>query len=140
MKKFVLFISMLIVLSIPTILFAFDPTIRTPDPVAPNGISPMVETILGAIQWIGYAIALGMLIYVGIKYTMSAANERAELKKMSVNFVIGAIVIAGAATLCNWSVLLFKDADGGGGGGNGGSQTPISTSSPYPTYRPNPFN
>ncbi len=108
MKKFVVFLSMLIVLSIPTILFAFDPTIGDPDPKAPNGISPMVETILGAIQWVGYAIALGMLIYIGIKYTMSAADEKAELKKMSVNFVIGAIVIAGAATLCNWSILLFK--------------------------------
>ena len=40
-----------------------------------------VSKILGAIQWIGYAFAIGMLIYIGIKYTMSAANEKADLKK-----------------------------------------------------------
>ncbi len=128
MKKFVVFLSMLIVLSVPTILFAFDPSIGDPTPTAPDGISPMVKTILGAIQWIGYAISLGMLIYIGIKYTMSAANEKAELKRMSVNFVIGAIVIAGAVTLCNWSIYLFKG--GGGSGSNVGSPGGTGTMSP----------
>lgn len=61
-----------------------------------------VSKILGAIQWIGYAFALGMLIYIGIKYTMSAANEKADLKKGLINFVIGAALIAGAATICGW--------------------------------------
>ena len=61
-----------------------------------------VSKILGAIQWIGYAFAIGMLIYIGIKYTMSAANEKADLKKGLINFVIGAVIIAGAATICGW--------------------------------------
>ena len=43
-----------------------------------------------------------MLIYIGIKYTMSAANEKADLKKGLINFVIGAVIIAGAATICGW--------------------------------------
>lgn len=61
-----------------------------------------VNQILSAIQWIGYAFAIGMLIYIGIKYTMSAANEKADLKKGLINFVIGAVIIAGAATICGW--------------------------------------
>ncbi len=61
-----------------------------------------VSKILGAIQWIGYAFAIGMLIYIGIKYTMSAANEKADLKKGLINFVIGALIIAGASTICGW--------------------------------------
>ena len=61
-----------------------------------------VSKILGLLQWIGYAFAIGMLIYIGIKYTMSAANEKADLKKGLINFVIGAVLIAGAATVCGW--------------------------------------
>ena len=61
-----------------------------------------VQKVLGALQWIGYAFAIGMLIYIGIKYTMSAANEKADLKKGLINFIIGAVIIAGAATICGW--------------------------------------
>lgn len=61
-----------------------------------------VSRILGLLQWIGYAFAIGMLIFIGIKYTMSAANEKADLKKGLINYVIGAILIAGAATICGW--------------------------------------
>lgn len=58
--------------------------------------------ILGAVQFIGYAIALGMLIMVGAKYTMSAADEKATIKSSSVKYIIGAILIAGAATIAKW--------------------------------------
>ena len=44
--------------------------------------------ILGNIQWIGYAIAIGMLIYIGIKYTMASASEKADLKGYMIKFVI----------------------------------------------------
>lgn len=114
MKKYISIFVACLLLLIPSVSFAyvdFDP-----DPSAPEGISPMVEAILDALLWIGYAIALGMLIYIGIKYTMSAANERADLKKASVNYVIGAIVIAGAVTICNWVVTFFQEAKGDSGG------------------------
>lgn len=68
-----------------------------------------VSKILGAIQWIGYAFAIGMLIYIGIKYTMSAANEKADLKRGLINFVIGAVIIAGAATICGWLAEFGKE-------------------------------
>lgn len=58
--------------------------------------------ILGAIQFIGYAIALGMIIVVGVKYTMAAADEKATIKSSSVKYIIGAILIAGAATIAKW--------------------------------------
>ena len=58
--------------------------------------------ILGAMQWVGYAIAVGMLIYIGIKYVMSAADERANLKGALVKYVIGAILIVAAVTVVGW--------------------------------------
>ena len=50
-----------------------------------------------------------MLIYIGIKYTMSAANEKADLKRGLINFVIGAVIIAGAATICGWLAEFGKE-------------------------------
>ncbi len=61
-----------------------------------------VGKILGLVQWIGYAMAIGMLIYIGIKYVMSAANEKADLKKGLINYLIGAIIIFAASTIVGW--------------------------------------
>lgn len=85
------------------------PTLATSsyiDPVHPfieedygGSVMDVVEEVLGHTQFITWGIAVGMMIYVGIKYMMSAANERANLKNGTINFVIGAIVIAAANTL-----------------------------------------
>lgn len=62
----------------------------------------LASNVLGFVQFVAYAIALGMLIYVGIKYVMASANEKADLKSALVKYVIGAIIIAGASTILGW--------------------------------------
>ncbi len=62
----------------------------------------LASKVLGFVQFVAYAIALGMLIYVGIKYVMASANEKADLKSALVKYVIGAIIIAGASTILGW--------------------------------------
>ena len=89
-------------------VFALPGDLTSVDPKLEQG-SGAVSKILGAIQWIGYAFAIGMLIYIGIKYTMSAANEKADLKRGLINFVIGAVIIAGAATICGWLAEFGKE-------------------------------
>ena len=81
---------------------------------APGETADTVVKVLGAMQWIGYAFAVGMLIYIGIKYTMAAANEKADLKKGVINYVIGAIVITSAVTICGWIVSFGQGLDSGG--------------------------
>ena len=92
--------STLATVMLSTSVFASFSADVTPSVV--SDLSGNVYAVLGAIQWIGYAFAIGMLIYIGIKYTMSAANEKADLKRGLINFVIGAVIIAGAATICGW--------------------------------------
>lgn len=55
--------------------------------------------ILGVVKVVGYTFAVGMLLYVGIKYVMASANEKADLKKGSISYVIGAVIIFGASAL-----------------------------------------
>lgn len=51
------------------------------------------NAILSIVTWFAYAIALGTLIFFGIKYMMSGANERANLKGMIPKYLIGIALI-----------------------------------------------
>ena len=99
MKKVVsILLTVAMIATMMSVTLASKPTIVSTSFDGANA----VNKVLGLIQWIGYAFAIGMLIYIGIKYTMAAANEKADLKKGLINYVIGAIIIAGAATICGW--------------------------------------
>lgn len=52
-----------------------------------------VSELLGLVEAAGMAVAMGMLLYVGIKYTLAAANEKAELKNSSIRYLIGAVIL-----------------------------------------------
>ena len=97
MKNRILSILMTFMMILPCMAMAFTP-FQT-DPQEPTGLGTPVGKILGAIQLFGYAIAIGMLIYIGIKYMMSSANEKAELKQVSIYYIIGAIVIIASSTI-----------------------------------------
>ena len=54
-------------------------------------------TILGVVQVIGVAIAVIMLIVLAIKYISAAPNDKAEIKKHAVVYVVGAVVLFAAS-------------------------------------------
>lgn len=53
--------------------------------------------ILGVVQIIAVAVAVIMLIVLAIKYISSAPNDKAEIKKHAVIYVVGAVLLFGAA-------------------------------------------
>ncbi len=67
-----------------------------------NVDNELAGKIIGAFQWIGYAIAIGMIVFIGVKYMMAAAGERADMKGALIKYVIGALLIAGATTIASW--------------------------------------
>lgn len=87
-----------------TVVFASD---------APAEIKTAVLKIVNAVAYFGYAIAFGMLFYLGAKYTMSPANEKADVKQGSINYLIGAFLILCASGVAN----LFSSIAAGEGGG-----------------------
>ena len=76
-------------------------------PNQPTGADGTVGIIVGTLQWVGYAIAIGML---GIKYVMASANEKADLKQSLVKYVIGAVLIVFATTIAKWVFTLNGNA------------------------------
>ena len=53
--------------------------------------------ILGVVQVIGIAVAVIMLIVLAIKYISAAPNDKAEIKKHAVVYVVGAVVLFAAS-------------------------------------------
>lgn len=63
-------------------------------------IKTPVATVLGLIQAIGYATAVIMLVYIGIKYILATPDGKADLKKQLVPYLIGIILLfAGSALI-----------------------------------------
>lgn len=55
--------------------------------------------ILGYIQGIGTFIAVGVLMFLGIKYMTASANEKADIKKSIIPYIIGAIILLVAVNI-----------------------------------------
>lgn len=68
---------------------------------SPAKIAAIIPRILNAVAYVGYAVSLGMLIFIGTKYTLSAANEKADLKQGSVSYLIGIVFIFSASAIAN---------------------------------------
>lgn len=125
MKKRIIFsfIILVILITCTTIVFAgkYKYWFDIGDRPGEKNLAEATEKILGWLQWFGYAIAVGMLIYIGIKYTMSAASERASLKSHLISYVIGAIFIAAASTIAGFIIDIASEIDSNGGTQNEGT-------------------
>lgn len=80
----------------------------TPPTQEGNGIAGAVSSILGYVQFFAFAIAIGMMIFIGIKYMMAGAGQKAEVKSTLLPYLIGAICVGGASTLAKWALSLVK--------------------------------
>lgn len=67
--------------------------------------------ISNTIIAVGYSIAVGMLIYIGIKYITGAADAKANMKSAIVNYLIGAFLVFCATTVA--SIVINLSAGGG---------------------------
>ena len=64
-----------------------------------GGIASTVSVILAIITWAGAAIAVGMLMFIGIKYVTASPEGKAEIKKTAMYYVLGAILIFSASAI-----------------------------------------
>ncbi len=66
--------------------------------IDPN-VSSTGNKILAYIQGIGTFIAVGVLMFLGIKYMTASANEKADIKKSIIPYIIGAIILLVAVNI-----------------------------------------
>lgn len=124
--KFIMVLTVVIT-ALTTISNVFAADFVTYEP-KPNAGGPGVEktkgvfnNVLAIVQVVGIGIAVIMLIVLAIKYISSAPNDKAEIKKHAVVYVVGAILLFASAgvieLLKNFAGLLNGDS------GNAGSST-----------------
>ena len=72
---------------------------------ADTGITYIINMILAALQIICTAGAVAMLMWMGAKYMLASASERADLKKNLVQYAIGAVIMFAAGQI----MLILKN-------------------------------
>lgn len=82
-----------------------------------------VAKILGLIKYIGVAVALGMIIVIGIKWMTAGAGGKATVKDTLLPYLIGAICVGAFGAIAEFAINLGQD-----NGGNVTTSTSTSTS------------
>lgn len=90
----ILFIVMAILGAFSMVLGADIPIPSRPGEVDP--IENIASYVIFIIQIIAFAAAVIMLIFLGIKFLTSSPEGKAEVKKMSVIYIIGAVLLFAA--------------------------------------------
>lgn len=87
-----------------------DPSsiVANDDTGAAKKFQGVAGSILSVVQVIAVSVAVIMLIVLAIKYISSAPNDKAEIKKNAVVYVVGAVILFGASGLLG----LIKDFAG----------------------------
>lgn len=120
-------LAVMVMASFTIVVFAADIGIESDRKGAQSAFGGTANKVIGFVQFVGYAIAIGMLIYLGIKYVTSSANEKADLKKGSVNYVIGAILIVAAVTIFGMLAGFANDTISDNGGTGDGTNANATT-------------
>lgn len=104
-------------LTVSLILFAFSTTVMASGDGgnAAGKIQTAGTSIVNAILWCGYAIALGMVVFIGIKYILGSAEAKSNMKGAMVSWFIGAFIVFMCSTIVGW-VLNVVTVDSTGDG------------------------
>ena len=76
----------------------------------PNALKTTTQNVLTIVAYLCYTAAVILLIMLGIKYMTQAPDGKAEIKKMAVTYVIGAILVFAAGLVLQVLISVFTDA------------------------------
>lgn len=74
-----------------------------------NPVKKAVGAVMGAVRIIATGVAIVMISVVAMKYLMSAPGDRADMKKASIQYVVGAVIVFGAANILTILVNAFTN-------------------------------
>lgn len=103
MKK--ISVSLIIILIIVTCIFsnvfATDMTSIYTVSMEP-GIRDATAQALGIVQVVGYAVAIIMLTYIGIKFIFDTPDQKAKHKEQLIPYIIGVVILFAGSTIAVW--------------------------------------
>lgn len=66
---------------------------------ASSKVTKVMNSIISVVRIVGMCIAVTLLLVVAMKYMSAAPGEKADIKKASIAYVVGALVLFGAVGL-----------------------------------------
>lgn len=101
--KLVLSFTLIIaIVSIATMCNAYTPTITATSSAGTGLAEEIGGAVLGIVSAIGMAVALIMLVWLGVKYVMASPDGKADIKKQAFAYILGAVLIFGASTIIGY--------------------------------------
>lgn len=88
-----------------------DPTsiVTGPDMTGVGTLFNLGNIVLGIIQYVSIGVASIAAIILGIKYMYSSPEDKAEIKKKLVPFIIGGVLVFGAVQLVKLVEIFVGD-------------------------------
>lgn len=76
------------------------------DVEALNKLNPIIGTIITVLQWIGYAVAVVMILWLGVQWMLAQPSKKAELKGKMWSMAVGILLLVGGVSLLKivWSL------------------------------------
>ncbi len=91
----IILISILLI-GITPCLATVNPNDFKPDIGVDSGLAGILGPIIRTVQMVGVFIAAIACVVMGIRYVLSSVEDRAEIKKKLIPYVIGAVIFFGA--------------------------------------------
>lgn len=85
---------------------------KTADSTISSPVKDVAGAILSGVRIAGTGVALIIISVIGIKYMMAAPSERADLKKSTFQYIVGAVIVFGASNLLGALIPVFENIAG----------------------------
>ena len=72
--------------------------------------SDATNNLLGILVWIGYAVAICVLLVTGIQFMVATPQKKAQLKEKLWIILLGVIMLVGGVTILNVVTTIFQEA------------------------------
>ena len=119
LKKFS-YITFLILMMSSTIAFAGESESSNVDVsqvvtviISGEGVYGTIQEIIGVLSFLGFAIAVGKMMQIGIMYLMGAAKSKNDAKSALIPWVVGAFICAAFGTIGPWVIGTLMSGSGG---------------------------
>ena len=80
----------------------------TSNPIDEGQLKTFSIDLFNMFSTVGIALAIGIGMYIGIKFMMASAEDKAKVKESLVPYVAGCIVIFGAMGIWKLAIVLLR--------------------------------
>ena len=97
MKKLLKVLPVMFVLSLVlTNVFAINTDVNVPTGNPSSVVSKLTGNIWETLQVVIYVVALGAIVFAGLRYMFASADQKADIKKSTGILIVGALLVFGA--------------------------------------------